>query len=118
MTHPLDIKYIGEMLPNISADILDKQKVLQPGNCVCFGGAFKIPMIVKMEMPNPMPFSSNCDVSGCWKLQVNGNIPGVSGSNGNTQDPISTVDNTSQDIPNIEGLADTPMSTDPEIIVA
>ena len=71
MTHPLDIKYIGEMLPNISADILDKQKVLQPGNCVCFGGAFKIPMIVKMEMPNPMPFSSNCDVSGCWKLSVN-----------------------------------------------
>ena len=68
MTHPLDIKYIGEMLPNISADILDKQKVLQPGNCVCFGGAFKIPMIVKMEMPNPMPYSSNCDVSACWKM--------------------------------------------------
>lgn len=68
MTHPLDIKYIGEMLPNISADILDKQKVLQPGNCVCFGGAFKIPMIVKMQMPNPMPYSSNCDVSGCWKM--------------------------------------------------
>ena len=68
MTHPLDIKYIGEMLPNISADILDKQKVLQPGNCVCFGGAFKIPMIVKMQMPNPMPYSSNCDISACWKM--------------------------------------------------
>ena len=72
MTHPLDIKYIEEMLPNISADILDKQKVLQPGNCVCFGGAFKIPMIVKLELPNPLPYSSNCDVSNCWKLgQVN-----------------------------------------------
>lgn len=71
MTHPLDIKYIGEMLPNISQDILDKQKVLQPGTCVCFGGAFKIPMIVKLEMPNPMPFSSNCDVSSCWKNQTN-----------------------------------------------
>ena len=67
MTHPLDIKYIGEMLPNISADILEKQKVLQPGTCVCFGSAFKIPMIVKMQMPDPMPFSSNCDVSNCWK---------------------------------------------------
>ena len=66
MTHPLDIKYIEEMLPNISADILDKQKVLQPGNCVCFGGAFKIPMIVKLEMPNPTPYSSNCNVSACW----------------------------------------------------
>lgn len=73
MTHPLDLKYIGEMLPNISADILDKQKVLQPGTCVCFGGAFKIPMIVKMEMPNPMPFSSNCDVTLAWKANDIGN---------------------------------------------
>lgn len=75
MTHPLDIKYIGEMLPNISQDILDKQKVLQPGTCVCFGGAFKIPMIVKMQMPNPMPYSSNCDVSNCWKMEMpEGNV--------------------------------------------
>ncbi len=74
MTHPLDIKYIEEMLPNISADILDKQKVLQPGNCVCFGGAFKIPMIVKLELPNPLPYSSNCDVSNCWKMAESPNI--------------------------------------------
>ncbi len=67
MTHPLDIKYIEEMLPNISSDIVEKQKVLQPGTCVGFGGAFKIPMIVKLEMPNPMPYSSNCDVSNCWR---------------------------------------------------
>ncbi len=67
MTHPLDIKYIEEMLPNISSDIVEKQKILQPGTCVGFGGAFKIPMIVKLEMPNPMPYSSNCDVSNCWR---------------------------------------------------
>ena len=72
-------------------------------------------MIVKMEMPNPMPFSSNCDVSGCWKLQVNGNMPG---SNGNTQDPMSTVDNTPQNVPNIEMPEDNPMPTNPEIFAA
>ena len=66
MTHPLDIKYIEEMLPNISADVISKQKVLQPGSCVGFGGAFKIPMIVKLDMPNPTPSSSSCDVSTCW----------------------------------------------------
>ena len=66
MTHPKDIKYIEEMLPNISSDVIEKMKVLQPGNCVVFGGAFKIPMICKLEMPNPMPYSSNCDVSACW----------------------------------------------------
>lgn len=67
MTHPKDIKYIEEMLPNISADVIEKQKVLQPGNCVGFGSGFKIPMIIKLELPNPMPYSSNCDVSNRWK---------------------------------------------------
>ena len=66
MTHPLDIKYIEEMLPNISSDVIAKQKVLQPGSCVGFGAAFKIPMIIKMDMPNPSPASSSCDVSSCW----------------------------------------------------
>lgn len=66
MTHPKDLKYIEEMLPNISSDVIEKQKTLQPGNCVAFGGAFKIPMIVRMDMPDPPPYSSNCDVSGCW----------------------------------------------------
>lgn len=115
MTHPLDIKYIGEMLPNISADILDKQKVLQPGNCVCFGGAFKIPMIVKMEMPNPMPFSSNCDVSGCWKIQVSAN---TNSNHNNTQDPTDSGQIEDVLAPRIEGPDDTPMSVAPEIMVA
>ena len=71
ITHPKDIKYIEEMLPNISSDVIEKQKVLQPGSCVGFGSAFKIPMIIKMDMPNPTPYSSSCDVSKCWKSEVN-----------------------------------------------
>ena len=67
MTHPKDIAYIRDMLPNISNEILEKQKVLQPGTCIGFGSAFKIPMIVKMEMPNPAPNSNSCDVETCWK---------------------------------------------------
>ncbi len=70
MTHPLDLKYIEEMLPNISQDIIGKQKTLQPGTCVGFGSAFKIPMIVKLEMPNPEPFSSSCDVTNTWRNVV------------------------------------------------
>jgi DNA helicase HerA-like ATPase len=71
MTHPKDIKYIEEMLPNISTDIIEKQKTLQPGNCVGFGSAFKIPMIVHMEIPNPAPYSSNCDVTNSWQNNNN-----------------------------------------------
>ena len=69
MTHPKDLKYIEEMLPNISADVIEKQKILQPGNCVCFGSSFKIPMIVHMEIPNPAPYSSSCDISTTWKVK-------------------------------------------------
>lgn len=71
MTHPKDIKYIEEMLPNISADIIAKQKVLQPGTCVAFGSAFKIPMIVKLDLPNPLPYSSNCNVALVWNAYKN-----------------------------------------------
>mgnify|MGYP005765984991 FL=1 len=66
ITHPLDVEYIQKMLPNISLDIVEKQKSLQPGTCMAFGRAFKIPMIVRMQMPDPMPESSNCDIISTW----------------------------------------------------
>ena len=67
ITHPRDLDYITKMLPNISADIIEKQKTLQPGTCMAFGGAFKIPTIVRMKMPNPAPSSSSCNVFETWK---------------------------------------------------
>lgn len=67
MNHPRDLEYIKKMLPNISAEIVEKQKTLQPGTCMAFGKAFKVPTIVKMQMPDPSPSSSNCDVINTWK---------------------------------------------------
>lgn len=67
MNHPRDLEYIKKMLPNISAEIVEKQKTLQPGTCMAFGKAFKVPTIVKMQMPDPQPSSSNCDVVDTWK---------------------------------------------------
>ena len=89
MTHPKDIGYITEMLPNISQDVIDKMKSLQPGTCVAFGAAFKIPMICKLEMPNPQPFSSSCDVSNFWDSQ--NTTPGGSFSLGD--DPVKSPSN-------------------------
>lgn len=67
MTHPRDLEYIKKMLPNMSAEIMEKQKSLQPGMCVAFGRAFKVPMIIKMPLPNPEPSSSNIDIVSVWK---------------------------------------------------
>ena len=67
MNHPVDVEYIKKMVPNISEEIVDKQKTLQSGTCLGFGGAFRIPLIIKMEMPDPKPWSGNCDVVSIWK---------------------------------------------------
>lgn len=66
MNHPADVEYIRKMVPNISEEIVEKQKTLQSGTCLAFGQAFKIPLIVKLEMPNPEPRSGNCDVVTIW----------------------------------------------------
>ena len=62
-----DLDYIKKMLPNMSSEIMEKQKSLQPGMCVAFGRAFKVPMIIKMKMPKPEPHSSNVNVVDVWQ---------------------------------------------------
>ena len=71
MTHPKDIEYVEKMLPNISTDIIEKLNSLQPGTLVAFGSAFKIPLLIRMDLPNPMPYSSNCNVvERCKQLRL------------------------------------------------
>ena len=109
MTHPKDIEYIRTMLPNISADVIEKQKVLQPGNCVGFGGAFKLPMVVKMEMPNPAPNSNSCDVNNCWKIQ--GDI--VAANSGNNAAQKEKDHPTPSDMPAAAPVALAPVNNGP-----
>ena len=71
MNHPTDVDYIRKMVPNISDEIVEKQKTLQAGTCLGFGMAFKIPLICKLEMPNPAPWSGNCDVVAVWNGRGN-----------------------------------------------
>lgn len=73
INHPADLEYIEKMVPNISSDVLEKQKSLQAGTCVAFGKMMKIPMIVKMELPNPEPQSSNAHVFDKWMIQWKNN---------------------------------------------
>lgn len=69
ITHPTDLEYIRKMVPNISADVIEKQKALQAGTCVAFGKMMKIPMIVKMQLPNPEPRSSNASIYNKWMIE-------------------------------------------------
>jgi len=66
MIHPTDVEYIKEMVPNITNEAVKRLKILQPGNCIAFGTAFKVPVLVKMELPNPQPSSESCKIEETW----------------------------------------------------
>ena len=69
LNHPTDLEYIRKMVPNISSDVIEKQKSLQSGTCVAFGRMMRIPMIVKMQMPNPEPQSANASIYDKWIVE-------------------------------------------------
>ena len=64
--HPKDLGYIKEMVPNVSNEIADELKILQPGNCMAFGSAFKIPLTLYIELPDPTPYSTNANIKEVW----------------------------------------------------
>lgn len=66
MLHPKDLEYIRNMVPNISLEIVQQLKSLKPGNCVAFGNAFKVPISMYVDLPNPRPMSDNVDLATVW----------------------------------------------------
>lgn len=69
MLHPTDVNYIKEMVPNITNEIVKRLRILQPGNCIAFGSAFKIPVLVRIDMPDPAPSSNSCEISKMWFVE-------------------------------------------------
>ena len=66
ITHPKDIQYIKNLIPYMDNETSKKIQILKPGSCYTFGPAFKMPMIVKLERPNPAPKSENVDILSTW----------------------------------------------------
>ena len=64
--HPRDLQYIKDMVPNVTDEVLAILKTLQPGNAIAFGSAFKVPVSIKMDKPNPEPYSQNSDIAKIW----------------------------------------------------
>lgn len=66
IVHPQDLEFVGNMLPNVSKEMLDKIKTLQPGTCIAFGNAFQLPTTINFDLPNPAPESSNANIGALW----------------------------------------------------
>ena len=47
-------------------ETIDKLKSLTSGTAMIFGVSFKLPLIVKLDLPDPMPKSSSLDVKNVW----------------------------------------------------
>jgi hypothetical protein len=69
--HPKDLEYMKKAIPNINIDIIEKQRSIQPGYFVGLGKAFKIPMIIKLDVPVPAPQSSSANVFDIWSNHNN-----------------------------------------------
>ena len=69
MFHPKDLNLIKNVIPNIDDTTINKIKALHPGKCMIFGNAFKLPIIVNIDKPNPEPLSNNCNIVNSWYIK-------------------------------------------------
>lgn len=66
MFHPNDLEFVTSILPNVSSNLISKLKTFHSGTCIAYGSAFKMPVIVNVDEPNPGPLSQNVDISKVW----------------------------------------------------
>ncbi len=66
MFHPNDLNIISNISSNVSMETINKLKNLTPGTAMIFGVSFKLPLIAKLELPDPMPQSTSVDIKNRW----------------------------------------------------
>ncbi len=66
LTNVNDQSYIKNLLPDNNATLVDILPTLSAGECLVVGDAVPLPAIVKMEMPSPIPSSSDVRVYDEW----------------------------------------------------
>ncbi len=64
--HPEDLKIVTTISSNISMQDIEKLKTLRPGNALAFGSAFRIPLMTRLNLPDPMPASTNVNLESYW----------------------------------------------------
>ena len=66
MFYPDDLNMIKSITSNITDSTFEKLKSFLPGNALVFGTSFKLPLLVKVDLPNPMPESTSVNISDEW----------------------------------------------------
>ena len=66
LTNINDQSCIKNLLPDNNESLVDVLPTLAAGECLVVGDAVPLPAVVKMDMPNPVPNSSNVNVYDEW----------------------------------------------------
>ena len=66
MFHRNDVNFVIDSVPGVSDSLIQKLKILTPGNCMLFGTAFKIPILTSVDKPDPTPYSDSCNIGATW----------------------------------------------------
>lgn len=66
MFYPDDLNIIKSITSNLNDSIFEKIKSFLPGNALVFGTSFKLPLLVRLDLPNPMPESTSVNISDTW----------------------------------------------------
>lgn len=64
--YPEDLETVKGISSNVTDETLEKIKTLKPGMGLVFGTAFKVPLLVKFPLPNPMPISTSIKIDKVW----------------------------------------------------
>ncbi len=67
IVEPSDQRHIAEASENISGDLLQYLPSLNPGEAVCTGPAFRVPLLVKIAEAKNKPTGRDISVTGSWK---------------------------------------------------
>ena len=64
--HPEDLKIVVSMSSNLTPQEIEKLKTLRPGTALVFGSAFRVPLLTRLNLPDPLPKSTNVNLESIW----------------------------------------------------
>ncbi len=70
MFHPDDLDIVKNITSSVSENDVEKLKSLSPGHALCFGNAFRLPLFVKVDKPDPTPSSNNVHIVDQWFMEA------------------------------------------------
>ena len=78
LTNPVDQGYVGKLMSDTFAGLIDTLPALRQGEALIVGEAIPMPLRVQIDFPNPEPSSADIKFFDKWKQsEVKTEIPDV-----------------------------------------